>query len=82
MDLVVGTAFLRATPSARRRLIETVGKYVTHNKFLQLIYQINPGDPSGAQITHVCLQLAQFNSNEHLWGQIDIWLTSEKRVGK
>ncbi len=80
MEVIVGTTFIRATPSKRRHLLDIVGKYVTHNGFLNLIRQINPDDPRGAQITHICLQLAPFNGNTHLWKQVEDWLDSEKRI--
>ncbi len=82
MDVVVGSTFLRAGPTHRRHLLATVGKYVTHNGFLNLVRQINPDDVRGAQITHICLQMAQFNSNSRLWEQVEVWLGSEKRIGE
>jgi hypothetical protein len=76
MDLVVGKKFLTSTPSARRRLLESASKYIHHLGFLALVHQINPDDARGTQITHICLQLAQFNSNAKLWDQVELWLKS------
>ena len=80
MDIVVGNTFLRAGPQSRRKLIETLGTYVTHNGFLNLIRQLDPQDKRGAHTTHICLQLAQFNSNSHLWDQVELWLGAGKRI--
>ena len=77
MDTVVGATFLRASPAYRRHLLRTVGTYVTHPPFLHVVRQINPDDARGAQITHVCLQLGQFNSNSKLWDDVELWLRSE-----
>lgn len=82
MEVIVGTTFIRAGPQTRRRLIETASKYISNNTFLTLIRQIDPQDKRGAQITHVCLQLGQFNGNQPLWDQVEEWLTagSGKRI--
>jgi hypothetical protein len=82
MEVIVGTTFIRAGPQTRRRLIETVGNYITNIGFLTLIRQIDPQDKRGAQITHICLQLGQFNGNKALWEQVEAWLTagSGKRI--
>jgi hypothetical protein len=43
---------------------------------LALIHQIDPTDVKGTQITHICLQLAKFNSNAKLWDDVELWLGS------
>lgn len=76
MDIVVGNTFLRASPAKRQTLVETVWTYVKYEPFVRLIRQINVNDSRGAQITHICLQLAQFNSNAKLWDDVELWLAS------
>ena len=82
MDVIVGTTFLRAGPQTRRRLLDTVGKYITHTGFLSLIQQIDPHDKQGRQITQICLQLGQYNGNSELWDEVEAWLMSNsgKRI--
>lgn len=77
MDIVVGKQFLHSSPAKRRRLLETLSVYVTYEPFLQLVRQIDVNDPKGTQITRVCLQLGQFNSNAKLWDDVELWLRSE-----
>lgn len=77
MDIVVGKHFLHASPAKRQRLLSTVGTYVTHPQFLSIVLSIDPHDRKGTQISHACLQLAQFNSNSALWDEVEIWLRSE-----
>ena len=73
----MGKQFLHASPAKRQRLLDTVHVYVTHEPFLRIVRQINVQDTVGTQITHVCLQLAQFNSNAALWEDVELWLRSE-----
>lgn len=80
MDIVVGNAFLRAGPQTRRKLMETVSKYITHEGFLNLVRQLDPQDKQGMQITKICLQMGQFNSDANLWDQVELWLGSGKRI--
>lgn len=80
MDIVVGKHFLHSSPGTRRRLIETVETYITHPEFIALVRKINPDDSKGTQITHICLQLAQFNSRSALWDEVELWLGSQKRI--
>lgn len=77
MDVVVGKQFLYASPAKRQRLIDTVWTYVKYEPFARLIQQINVHDSKGNQITHICLQLAQFNSNAKLWDDVELWLRAE-----
>lgn len=76
MDIVVGNTFLRASPAKRQKLVDNVWTYVKYEPFVRLIRQINVNDARGAQITHICLQLAQFNSNAKLWEDVELWLGS------
>lgn len=77
MDIVVGKHFLHASPAKRKRLLSTVGTYVTHAQFLSIVLSIDPNDSKGTQISHTCLQLGQFNSNGTLWDDVEVWLRSE-----
>lgn len=77
MDLVVGKQFLHSSPAKRQRLLDTVRTYVTHPQFLAIVSKIDPHDSKGTQISHVCLQLGQFNSNAKLWDDVELWLRSE-----
>jgi len=76
MDLVVGKKFLTSSIPTRRRLLANVTNYIHHPGFLALVHQIDPTDVKGTQITHICLQLARFNSNAKLWDDVELWLGS------
>jgi hypothetical protein len=76
MDVLVGNKFLRSTGAERARLKGNCARFVKDTNFINIVENIDINDKRGAQISRTCLQLAAFNSQKELWGQVELWLGS------
>jgi len=76
IDSLVLTAFTRASPIERARLIGTARNFITNDGFINLLNNIDINDSKGSQIRNVCIQMRAFISVPGLKEQVVEWLRS------
>lgn len=76
VDSLVLTAFTRASPVERARLIGTARNFITNDAFINLLNNIDVNDSKGSQIRSVCVQMRAFIGVPGLQEQVETWLNS------